>query len=103
MQAVKRTWTGWREMPAKGAKVRGPFWNARRLRDYPRLFFTAMWTLLLLNVIFRNGWLGATGQLIGTDFIMLYSGGALAGRDASQLYNFARQEKTQRELVHLTE
>jgi hypothetical protein len=79
-----------------------PFLNSRRLRDYPRLFFFTTWTLLLLNVVFHRGWLGAVGQLIGTDFIMLYSGGRLARQDPAQLYNFERQAELQQALVEPT-
>jgi hypothetical protein len=78
------------------------FLNQRRLRDYPRLFLVTSWSMLLINILFHRGWLGAAGQLIGTDFIMLYSGGVIASQSPDQLYNFDYQESTQQELVKPT-
>jgi hypothetical protein len=51
--------------------------NEKRLRDYPRLMLIATWLIIVLNILFRDGWQGGLGQIIGGDFIMFYSTGRL--------------------------
>ena len=74
--------------------------NPKRLRDYPRLIFIASWVVLLLNVIFRQGWTGGlTGIMIGGDFISNYSGGVLYKTDISHLYDPGAQQINQAGLI----
>jgi alpha-1,2-mannosyltransferase len=74
--------------------------NPKRLRDYPRLVFIASWVVLLLNVIFRQGWTGGlTGIMIGGDFISNYSGGVIYKTDISHLYDPEYQQLNQAELI----
>jgi Glycosyltransferase family 87 len=80
-----------------------PVWkwfNAKRLRDYPRLIFIASWAVLLLNVVFQHGWIGGlTGILIGGDFISNYSGGVIYKTDIRSLYNSDIQQTIQAALI----
>lgn len=79
-----------------------PIINPKRLRDYPRLMLITMWVILALNVIFRNGWLGAVRQIIGSDFITLYGAGIAYRTDLANLYNFASQAAIQQALIEPT-
>jgi alpha-1,2-mannosyltransferase len=76
-----------------------PFLNAKRLRNYPRLMFFTTWLVLALNIIFRHGWLGGFGQIIGSDFITLYSSGIMYRADVAHLYDFPNQSLIQQELI----
>lgn len=76
--------------------------NAKRLRDYPRLFFIATWTILALNVILRQGWMGLLKQLIGSDFITLYGAGLAQRINPSTLYDFVNQTAIQETLIKPT-
>ena len=76
--------------------------NARRLRDYPRLMFITIWTILALNLLLRNGWLGGLGQIIGSDFITLYGAGISYIEDITHLYDFSSQAAIQQALIHPT-
>jgi len=78
------------------------FLNQRRLRDYPRLMLGTMIFVLMLNILLRQGWMGAVKQIIGGDFIMLYSAGKLFQQDANSLYDFQKQGDIQRELLSPT-
>ncbi len=75
------------------------FFNSRRLRDYPRLMLGTMVLILSLNILLRQGWMGAVRQIIGGDFIMLYSAGKLFQQDINSLYNFQLQGNIQRQLL----
>jgi hypothetical protein len=75
------------------------FFNSRRLRDYPRLMLGTMVFILILNILLRHGWMGAVKQIIGGDFIMLYSAGQLYQKDIDSLYDFQKQGEIQRELL----
>jgi len=77
--------------------------NSRRLRDYPRLMFITTWTILALNIILRNGWLGGLGQIIGSDFITLYGAGLSYLRNFSHLYDLKTQATFQQVLILPTE
>jgi hypothetical protein len=76
--------------------------NPKRMRDYPRLFFIATWTILALNVIFRQGWMGLLKQLIGSDFITLYGGGLAQRINPAILYDFVNQTTIQETLIKPT-
>ena len=76
--------------------------NSKRLRDYPRLFFIAAWIIVVLNLIFRQGWSGLLRQIIGSDFVTLYSAGLLQRIDPANLYNFIRQAEVQQALIQPT-
>jgi alpha-1,2-mannosyltransferase len=79
-----------------------PFLNAKRLRDYPRLMFITTWLILALNIIFRHGWLGGLGQIIGSDFITLYGAGVVYRSDLIHLYDFSNQALVQQQLIQPT-
>ncbi len=79
-----------------------PIINSKRLQDYPRLMFITMWIILAFNVIFRNGWLGAVRQIIGSDFITLYGAGIAFRTDLANLYNFTSQAAIQQALIQPT-
>lgn len=76
--------------------------DQRRLRNYPRLILIALWTGLLIHVLFHEGWRGGLGQLIGTDFVTFYTGGLLYQANAAQLYDFAAQLEIERRLLYPT-
>jgi hypothetical protein len=78
------------------------FINSRRLRDYPRLMLGTMFFVLLLNILLRQGWMGALGQIIGGDFLAQYSGGLLYRQHPEQLYDFVSQYTTQQSIVEPT-
>jgi hypothetical protein len=73
--------------------------NQKRLRDYPRLMLLATWLILLLNLLFRSGWQGGLGQIIGGDFIMFYATGLTYNDSPEQIYNYDLQTQTQQSLV----
>jgi len=75
------------------------FFNQRRLRDYPRLMLGTMIFILTINVLLRQGWMGAVKQIIGCDFVGFYSAGKLFHQDASSLYDSQKQEVIQRQLL----
>ena len=76
--------------------------NQKRLRDYPRLMLIATWLILALNILFRNGWQGGLGQIIGGDFIVLYSAGLLYRENPSSIYDYDQQALSQQTLVSPT-
>lgn len=78
------------------------FINAKRLRDYPRLILIVMGLVLLLNALLGQGWLGAVGQIIGNDFLMLFSSGILFRTDPASLYDFKAQSQIQQSLIDPT-
>ncbi len=63
------------------------FLNPKRLRDYPRLFFFTASVILALNFGLHNGWLSATGKIIGNDFLVFYSAGALYRSQPNSIYD----------------
>jgi Glycosyltransferase family 87 len=73
--------------------------NAKRLRDYPRLMLFAVWSILAINVLLRQGWIGAFGQIIGGDFIMFYSTGLIYRSYPGMIYDYNTQTHVQQELV----
>lgn len=78
------------------------FFNEKRLRDYPRIFFITMWTILLLSLVLHQGWLNAFDQVIGSDFVTLYAAGLIHRTNLPDLYNFATQAETQQTLIEPT-
>lgn len=76
-----------------------PFLNQRRLRDYPRLILGSMVFVLSLNILLGQGWMGAVNQIIGGDFLALYSAGKIYRQDIKLLYDFQEQSDLQRELL----
>jgi alpha-1,2-mannosyltransferase len=83
-------------------QIKMPIINAKRLHDYPRLMLFTTWTILALNVIFRNGWLSLVKQIIGSDFITLYGSGIAYKTDLPNLYNFTSQAAIQQALIKPT-
>jgi hypothetical protein len=79
------------------------FLNQKRLRDYPRLMFITVWSILLINLLLHNGWLSGLGQIIGSDFITLYSAGLIFKADINNLYNLAIQADIQQSLIFPTQ
>ena len=76
--------------------------NERRLRVYPRLVLLAVCVVQVFNVIFRQGWRGGLGQIIGIDFIILYASGSLYRTDIVHLYDFPTQMAVERWLIRPT-
>jgi alpha-1,2-mannosyltransferase len=75
------------------------FFNQRRLRDYPRLLLGTMIFILLLNILLRQGWMGAVKKIIGGDFIAFYSAGVIFNQDINSLYDLQKQGAIQRDLL----
>ena len=74
--------------------------NSKRLRDYPRLFFIASWSVLIVNLLLHRGWIGGlTGIMIGGDFISNYSSGSLYLTDINLLYDPTAQLARQTSLI----
>jgi len=61
------------------------------------------WSILGLNLILHQGWLGGLGQIIGGDFIMFYATGKLYQMDSQQIYNYDRQLNLQQSLIEPTQ
>ncbi len=68
-----------------------PFFNPRRLRDYPRLIGAAIWCAGGLEVLLHRGWIGGMGWVLWSDFITLYAAGWLDRFSPNQLYDFQAQ------------
>jgi hypothetical protein len=75
------------------------FLNARRIRDYPRLMLLTTFAILCINLLFRQGWVGGFGQMIGGDYLMFYSTGLLYRTDPTKIYDYAEQFRIQQSLV----
>lgn len=75
------------------------FINERRLRVYPRLVLLSVCVVQVFNVLFRQGWRGGLGQIIGIDFIILYAAGLLYRTDIVHLYDFSTQLAVERQLL----
>lgn len=76
--------------------------NQKRLINYPRLMLITVWLILALNILFRDGWLGGFGQMIGGDFVVLYSAGLLYRENPSSLYDYNLQALSQQALISPT-
>lgn len=79
-----------------------PFLNEIRLRNYPKLFLIAIWSVILVNILFHRGWVGRFGGIIGVDFVCIYSGGSLYRYSIQNLYNIQAQAENQQELFQPT-
>ena len=79
------------------------FLNPRRLHDYPYLFLIAIIILLMVNIIFHQGWLGGFGQLLGGDYVMFYATGLSYRTDINLIYNYSEQYRIQESLVQPTQ
>jgi hypothetical protein len=81
-----------------------PNWlNSKRLRDYPRLILIACSLVLLLNLVFHQGWIGGLLRLLmWGDFVVYYAGGLLYKTDIAHLYDPAIQESSQLHLISPT-
>jgi len=75
------------------------FINERRLRVYPRLVLLVFCVVQAFTVLFRQGWRGGLGQIIGLDFIILYTSGSLYRADIVHLYDFPTQLGVERLLI----
>ena len=51
------------------------------------------------NMLFRQGWRGGLGQVIGLDFIIFYTGGLLYRTDIAHLYDYPTQLAAERLLI----
>jgi hypothetical protein len=78
------------------------FINERRLRVYPRLVLLVVCSVQAFNILFRQGWQGGLGQVIGLDFIILYTGGLLYRTDIAHLYDYPTQLAAERLLIRPT-
>ncbi len=65
--------------------------------------FITIWVILCFSVLFRQGWLSAFRQIIGTDFITLYSSGLIYRTDISHLYDLSTQAAVQQSLIEPTQ
>ena len=79
-----------------------PIINQKRLRDYPRLLLVTTWVILVLNILFRHGWVGFFGQVIGSDFITLYSTGLIYRNNSALIYDYNEQLRVQQSLIYPT-
>jgi len=75
------------------------FINERRLCVYPRLVLLVMYAVQAFNVLFSQGWRGGLGQIIGIDFIILYTGGLLYRTNIAHLYDYPSQLAAERLLI----
>ena len=75
------------------------FLNKRRLHEYPYLFLGTMLVIFMLNIILHQGWIGGTGNVLGTDFITLYAAGLINRTNPEQLYDFNAQRAMQETLI----
>ena len=75
------------------------FLNAKRLRDYPRLIFAAVLIATAANLLTRNGWQDAAGNIFGNDFLMMYAGGVIYNTQPAMLFDFGYHAGVQASLV----
>ncbi|HSQ27100.1 MAG TPA: glycosyltransferase family 87 protein [Anaerolineales bacterium] len=73
--------------------------NKRRMHEYPYLFLGTMLVIFVFNIILHQGWIGGTGNVLGTDFITLYAAGLINRTDPQQLYDFNAQRAMQETLI----
>ena len=75
------------------------FFNARRLRDYPRLMLTAFVIVAAINLIFHDHWQGKVHGIIGFDFMAFYSSGLLYWNNTQSLYDFEAIAQVEQNLI----
>lgn len=74
--------------------------NPKRLRDYPRLILFSCGSVIILNVLLRNGWTGGlTRILLWGDYICYYAAAILYRTNIAQLYNSTVQQNLQFSLI----
>ena len=73
--------------------------NQKRVEVYPRLFFIAIWAVMVVNLLLHSGWQGGFGQIIGGDFIVFFSTGLIYKEDPSLIYDYNQQFLVQQSLV----
>lgn len=71
----------------------------QRLHNYPRLIFAVLWAAIGFDFLFRQGWQGGWGFILGTDFITLYGAGLLYRHNPTHLYDFQAQAHIQESLI----
>lgn len=74
-----------------------------RLRVYPRLALLGMVGVLLFDFLVSQGWQGALGQIVGSDFVTLYAAGTAFRTAPAQLYDFQAQGVLQQALIAPTQ
>jgi hypothetical protein len=77
-------------------------YNSKRFRIYPIIILITTWSIVAINIFTRDGWQGGFGQIIGSDFITLYSAGLLYRDDIEHLYDLEVQWGSQQDLVEPT-
>jgi alpha-1,2-mannosyltransferase len=65
------------------------FWNAKRVRSYPRIIMGTIWCCIILTVILNRGRLINT--YLGVDFLSFYSSSILYWQDITKLYDVPSQ------------
>ena len=75
------------------------FFNARRLRDYPRLMLAAFVIVAAINLVFHDHWQGRVHGIIGFDFMAFYSSGLLYWNNTQNLYNFEAIAQVEQTLI----
>lgn len=73
--------------------------NSKRFRVYPLIILIGTWSIVLINLANHDGWRGGFGQIIGSDFITLYSAGLLYRGDIQNLYDLDVQAAVQQSLI----
>jgi hypothetical protein len=66
---------------------------------YPLLVLVGTWSILVANLVGREGWLGGLGQILGSDFVTLYAAGQAYFGAVDQLYDLERQAAYQQALI----
>lgn len=87
------------QQPTAARGNRMPFFNPRRLRDYPRLIGAAIWCAWGLEVPLHRGRIGGMGWVLWSDFVILCAAGWLDRFSPNQLYDFRAQAWAQQALI----
>ena len=77
--------------------------KSKRFRNYPIIILITTWMIVAVNFATHTGWQGGFGQIIGSDFITLYSAGLLYQNDIQHLYDLNTQEAVQQSLIEPTQ
>ena len=65
------------------------FWNAKRVRSYPRIIMGTIWGFIILAIILNRGRL--LNIYVGVDFLSFFSSGILYWQDITKLYDIPSQ------------
>lgn len=57
------------------------------------------WGIFILNLLFRQGWMGGFGQILFTDYVVLYAAGLAHLNKVIDLYNFDIQFQLQQSII----